>query len=110
VRVAPIALVAAVLGAAACGSGGGGGHVAAPRAFGDVRLGQTVFAANCTACHSLTGIGPRRPMGGDLTGYRMSPAQVLLLTRSMPPAEHLSEHELRAVAAYVAGVEARASR
>jgi hypothetical protein len=46
-------------------------------------------------------------MGGDLTGYRMSPAQVLLLTRSMPPAEHLSEHELRAVAAYVAGVEAR---
>jgi mono/diheme cytochrome c family protein len=100
-----LALAAAVL--VACG---GGRRLAAPAAPPDLALGRSVFVTRCTVCHALGGIGPRRSAGGDLSGYAMSPAEVRLLASTMPVRPRLTRPELRAVAAYVAAVQARVRR
>jgi mono/diheme cytochrome c family protein len=90
---------------AGCGGGGGGG--ARPD---DLRFGRSVFVARCTGCHSLGRLGPRRSDGGDLADYRFTTAQALLRIRSMPPAPHMTERELRAVARFVTESERAATR
>lgn len=93
-----LALVAVASALAGCG----GSSPAAPRS-----AGQTLFAQDCSACHSLTGRESPRRQGGDLRGVRLSPAVMLQFARQMPIRHRLSSAELKVVADYVVAVERR---
>lgn len=63
--------------------------------------GQRLFAAACSACHTLQGAGARRTQGGDLAAFRMSQAEVESFTRIMPVRPRLTAAQVRAVSHYV---------
>jgi mono/diheme cytochrome c family protein len=66
--------------------------------------GRAVFASSCSGCHSVDGGAARTP-GGDLTGYRLTAAEIASFAAVMPVHPRLSAAEIRAVAAYVAARE-----
>jgi mono/diheme cytochrome c family protein len=66
--------------------------------------GRAVFASSCSGCHTVDGGSTRTP-GGDLTGYRLTAAEVASFAAVMPVHPRLSAAEIRAVAAYVASRE-----
>jgi len=53
--------------------------------------GAALFRSSCTRCHSIAGVGPRSPSGGELDHYHLTQAQLAGLTRVMPTVRHLSE-------------------
>jgi mono/diheme cytochrome c family protein len=72
--------------------------------------GRAVFLSQCQGCHSLTGLGARRPAGGDLAGYSMTPAEVASYARVMPTPRPLTERELALVARFVSDGQRKAKR
>ena len=69
--------------------------------------GATVFAKDCSACHSLIGNESLHRQGGDLEGYRISRRDLLEFTREMPTPGRLTSQQLMAVVAYVLAAEQR---
>src|SRR5947209_19355740 len=76
---------------AATPSGTGAGASARPVS------GATVFAHECSYCHSLIGNESLHREGGDLLGYTLTRQQLLLQTRQMPVRHQLSAAQLNAV-------------
>jgi mono/diheme cytochrome c family protein len=68
--------------------------------------GRAVFSASCSACHTLGARTTAAP-GGDLSGYRLTAAEIASFARVMPVHPRLSRAEIDAVAAYVAAHERR---
>jgi mono/diheme cytochrome c family protein len=81
-----------------CGCGGSSQTTTGPS-------GRALFAHDCGACHSLTGVEDPKRQGGDLLHGRFSRKVLLQFTREMPVRHRLSEDELRRVAEYVLSVE-----
>ena len=79
--------------AALCGCGGGGVQA------------RSVFSSSCSGCHTLAGEGARKPVGGDLGGYRMTVAEIAGFTKIMPTARRLSQAEVEAVSRYIWSVQ-----
>ena len=77
---------------------GGSGTPSAPN-------GKTLFARDCSACHSLTGVESPKRQGGDLLHGDFSRAAMLQFTREMPVRPPLTAAELRRVSDYVVSVE-----
>jgi hypothetical protein len=70
--------------------------------------GAAVFAAHCSACHSLSRSATPRQQGGDLGGFRLPYRELLQYAVEMPRIHGaMSTRELRAVAAYVLATERR---
>jgi mono/diheme cytochrome c family protein len=90
-----LALVIAAL--AGCGS------AARPRATS----GRTVFAQECSGCHSLSGHNDPRRQGGDLLAFHSSRVALVQLAGEMPVRRPLSKSALQAVVDYVMTVERR---
>src|SRR5689334_2823274 len=67
--------------------------------------GKALFARDCSACHSLTGVESPKHQGGDLLRGHFSREVMLQFAREMPTPHRLSETELQRVAAYVVSVE-----
>ena len=67
--------------------------------------GSRVFAAECSACHSLGGRESPSRQGGDLLDFHFSRQVMREFAREMPVRHPLSARELRAVVDYVVGVE-----
>jgi len=63
--------------------------------------GREVFLSQCQGCHALGALGSRRPAGGDLAGYSMTPAEVASYARVMPTPRPLTQRELGLVARFV---------
>ncbi|MGH2856784.1 MAG: c-type cytochrome [Solirubrobacteraceae bacterium] len=98
--LAPAAVAA--LAAAALLSGCGGGRTTAQRATTD---GRAVFAASCSACHSLDGRYHAGLIGGDLRRLHATREQLTQFAAEMPVRHPLSGAQLRAVVRYVLDVE-----
>jgi len=64
-----------------------------------------LFAADCSACHSLIGNESLRRQGGDLLGYRFSHRDLLEFAREMPARRPLSPAQLARIVDYVSGRE-----
>ena len=79
----------------------GCGSVSRPRSAS----GKALFAADCSACHSLIGSESLRRQGGDLLGYRFSRRDLLEFAREMPVRRPLSPAQLAAIVGYVSGRE-----
>jgi hypothetical protein len=92
-------VVAVVLAGLAAACGGAPRHAAEPSL--PATSGREVFLAQCQGCHSLNRLGPRRPSGGDLAGYSMSPADVASYARVMPTPRPMTPHELALVSRFV---------
>lgn len=88
---ATLATLAAAGGLIACGSGAPSRPVS----------GATVFAQECSVCHSLIGNESLHRPGGDLIGYSLTRPQLLAQTRQMPVKRPLSPVQLAAVVQYV---------
>lgn len=73
-------------------------------------LGRQVFLSQCQGCHALGRLGAPRPIGGDLTNYDMTPAEVESFARIMPTPRRLSPSELDAVSVFAATVQRQSSR
>jgi mono/diheme cytochrome c family protein len=71
------------------------------------QTGETVFAGNCSACHSLVGNESRHRQGGDLVGYRLSRPELLEFTREMPTRRALTSSQLEGVVDYVLAFQQR---
>ena len=69
--------------------------------------GRALFAEDCSACHSLSGVESPRRQGGDLLGVHLSSTITLQFTREMPVRRRLNEAELKAVSDYVIAVQRR---
>ena len=95
-----LGLAAVALAAALGGCAGTGGAGKPP--------GQTLFAQDCSVCHSLTGRQSPRRQGGDLLALPIDRVAMLEFTREMPVRHRLSSAQLRTVADYVLAVERRA--
>ena len=98
-RLAAGATVALTVGLSGCG---GSSQQPPP-------TGQRLFAADCSACHSLSGSERPSRQGGDLRGLRISHAAMLQFVREMPVRHHLTDVQENAVAKYVLAIE-RAGR
>ena len=98
-RLAVSATVALTVGCIGCG---GSSQQPAPS-------GQRLFAADCGACHSLSGDERPSRQGGDLRGLRISHVAMLQFVREMPVRHHLSAVQENGVAKYVLAIE-RAAR
>jgi mono/diheme cytochrome c family protein len=106
--LALVAIAATLMGCGATGSGRGpGARPSAPGSSAPGSSGQKLFAANCSVCHSLSGVQSPRRQGGDLLGDSFSPAVTLQFTREMPTRRRLTSAELRTVADYVVSVQHR---
>jgi mono/diheme cytochrome c family protein len=101
-RPAIAGLPALVLSLAVCACGGSSPSAAAPD-------GKSLFARDCSSCHSLSGVESAKRQGGDLLRGRFSREVMLQFAREMPVRHRLTEAELRRVADYVVAVE-RANR
>jgi mono/diheme cytochrome c family protein len=97
-RFAAVTLPALVLALALCACGASGAGHASPD-------GKTLFAHNCTACHSLTGVESPKRQGGDLLHGHFSREVMLQFASEMPVRHRLTEAELRRVSDYVVSVE-----
>lgn len=95
-----------VVGCAAAGRPDSGGGSSAAQ----LAEGRRVYSATCSGCHSLSPRPAPELNGGGLLGYRLRPAEVASFVRVMPLRRALSRRETAAVSAYVAHVEAEASR
>jgi mono/diheme cytochrome c family protein len=82
----------------------GCGSASRPRAAS----GRTLFAEDCSACHSLIGNESLRRQGGDLLGYRFSRRDLLEFVHEMPVRHPLSAVQLAAIVDYVSGKEGSA--
>ena len=85
------------------GGGGGGGGGAAPAADG-----EAIFSDNCGSCHTLSAAGTSGATGPNLDDVSLDAAAIESIVRDgrggMPSFEgNLSDDEIAAVAAYVAG-------
>jgi len=89
------ALVAGVTALAGCGGSGSAGGPS----------GKGLFARDCSACHSLTGLESPRRQGGDLLHADFSHAVMIQFAREMPVRKPLSRAELQRVADYVISIE-----
>lgn len=69
--------------------------------------GATLFAHNCTLCHSLIGTESLHRQGGDLLGYRFSRQALAQYTRQMPVRRPLSSAQVTAIVEYVYRSEQR---
>jgi hypothetical protein len=69
--------------------------------------GATVFAQECSYCHSLIGNESLHRQGGDLLGYTLTREELLEQTRQMPVRRRLTPAELNAVVDYVQGMQQR---
>lgn len=67
--------------------------------------GKALFAHNCSACHSLTGIDSPKRQGGDLLQAHFSRAVMIQFAREMPVRKRLTSAELRRIADYVLSVQ-----
>jgi mono/diheme cytochrome c family protein len=67
--------------------------------------GKTLFAEDCSECHSLLGNESLRRQGGDLLGYRFSRPDLLEFAREMPVRRPLSPAQLATIVDYVSGKE-----
>lgn len=92
IRRAPTAALASALAGLAAGCGAS--HPTAPS-------GQTVFAQECSVCHTLSGRDEPGKMGGDLLGFHASRTEVLQFVREMPVRHRLTAAQLQAVVSYV---------
>jgi mono/diheme cytochrome c family protein len=70
--------------------------------------GKTLFAEDCSACHSLIGNESLRRQGGDLLGYRFSRRDLLEFAREMPVRHPLNPAQLAVIVRYVSGREGSA--
>jgi len=70
--------------------------------------GRTLFAEDCSACHSLIGDESLRRQGGDLLGYRFSRQDLLEFAREMPVRRPLNAAQLAAIVGYVSNREGSA--
>ena len=86
--------IAAVALAAGCGSTHG------PRSSAS---GRTLFAQQCSGCHTLTGRERGAP-GGDLVLARLGKKDLVSFARVMPTKRRLTVAEARAVAGYIVSV------
>ena len=93
----PLPAVAAAILLAGCGAG----HAASTPS------GPAVFAQECAACHSLTGVENPRLQGGDLIAFHSSRAQLTELAGEMPVRHALDGARLRAVVSFVMAAESR---
>lgn len=75
-----------------------------------VEPGATLFAHNCSLCHSLIGNESLRRQGGDLLRDRLSRPILLQFAREMPVRRPLSEKQLAQVVDYIRQVQASAGR
>jgi mono/diheme cytochrome c family protein len=98
-RLAASAAVAVTVGLIGCG---GSSQQPPPS-------GQRLFAADCGACHSVSGIERPGRQGGDLRGLRIAHAAMLQFVREMPVRYRLTAVQTNAVAKYVLAIE-RAAR
>lgn len=73
-----------------------------------VPSGKALFAQDCSACHSLTGVESPKRQGGDLLHADFSRTVMIQFAREMPVRTSLSSAELRRVADYVVSVERHA--
>jgi mono/diheme cytochrome c family protein len=89
------ALVVSVTALAGCG---GSSTSSAPS-------GRALFARDCSACHSLTGVESPKHQGGDLLHADFSHTAMLQFAREMPVRTPLTRTELERVADYVVSVE-----
>jgi len=69
--------------------------------------GRTVFAQECAACHSLTGVDNPRRQGGDLLAFHSSRAQLTELAGEMPVRHALDGAALRSVVSFIMAAERR---
>jgi mono/diheme cytochrome c family protein len=100
-----LAVVLVLLGIAGCGgSRSRSTTITLPTAPAS---GQAVFAARCSACHSLIGNESLRKQGGDLLGAKLTAPQLISFTRIMPA--HLTEAQLLAVVRYILRRQATAA-
>ncbi len=74
------------------------------------QTGQTLFAHNCSLCHSLIGNESLRRQGGDLLGYRLSRPTLLQFAREMPARRPLTEAQLAQIVDYIREVQASGAR
>ena len=98
------AVAAFVANAKAAGGGGGGGGGTQPAAPD----GKSVFAGTCGSCHTLSAAGTSGSVGPNLDGTSRDAAAIEGIVRdgtgTMPSfGDKLSDDEIRAVAAFVAG-------
>lgn len=96
-------MLALAVGLAGCGGGG-----AAPA--GTASAGRTLFASQCSGCHTLSGSDAPHRSGGDLLRLHFSRAALTLYTAEMPVRRPLSSGEVATVVDYVLGVQAAARR
>lgn len=110
-RLAAFALaLAGVTVPSACGGEPPRGAVGSGEAGVGRADGRAVFLSQCQGCHALENLGAPRPVGGDLTNYDMSAAEVLSFARIMPTPRQLTSSELRAVSEFVSSVQRRNPR
>ncbi len=100
-----VAAVAAFVANAKAGGGGGGGGGGTQPAAPD---GKSVFAGTCGSCHTLSAAGTSGSVGPNLDGTSRDAAAIEGIVRdgtgTMPSfGDKLSDDEIRAVAAFVAG-------
>jgi mono/diheme cytochrome c family protein len=101
------ATVAAALAATGCGSGG---HhsLNLPRkpARAELTAGARIFESSCANCHTLSG-HDTSATGGDLALLPASQAEIASFARIMPVEPPLTPTRVKAVAAYIVGMERR---
>jgi mono/diheme cytochrome c family protein len=69
--------------------------------------GPRLFARDCGACHTLSGIESPSHQGGDLLRVKLSPTVLLQFMREMPVHPPPSSSQLRAVADYILSVQSQ---
>jgi quinohemoprotein ethanol dehydrogenase len=90
-------------GSAGKGTGHAGESPAGPADEGDADAGEEVFAANCSGCHGLDGLGANGgPTLANVTSLERARAQVTNGGGGMPAfKDTLTEQQIADVAAYV---------
>jgi mono/diheme cytochrome c family protein len=64
--------------------------------------GRTIFARECSGCHTLAAETRGRLSGGSLRDYRLTVRQIESFVRVMPVRRRLTAREVVAVSEYVA--------
>ncbi len=63
--------------------------------------GAAIFASACSSCHTLAPNPHPSPVGGTLSGYGFTEAQVASFTRVMPLRKRLTPRQIAAVSRFV---------
>jgi mono/diheme cytochrome c family protein len=72
---------------------------------GTTRSGRVLFARECGACHTISGVDVPSRMGGDLLRARMPRSVLLQFMREMPVHPRPREAQLQRVADYILAVQ-----